>query len=134
MSKEGKTLLYINSNLQLHVTVFWKYYNILWCGESLIHCITGIDSFSLCMQSRENFLILRASLYECSGLQLIKIACVGYFTGRINMPLLIYFADMIGMLPYLEIMTKLYYWALKNKERLVWKFILTEKHKCLSHH
>ena len=71
----------------------------MWCGESLIHCITGIDSFSLCMQSRENFLILRASLYECSGLQLIKIACVGYFTGRINMPLLIYFADMIGIAP-----------------------------------
>ena len=45
--------------MQLHVPLFWKYYNILWC-ESLIHSFTCIDPFLLCTQSRKNILILRA--------------------------------------------------------------------------
>ena len=69
--------------MQLHVSLFWKYYNILWC-ESLIHCITGIDSFPLCMQSRKNFLILRARHVNVPAYDWLS-----YFTGRIKMPLLI---------------------------------------------
>ena len=60
LSKKGKTLLNITSNLQLHVPCFWKHYNIFVVSvvESLhhLHCT---DSFSLCTQFRKNFSISR---------------------------------------------------------------------------
>ena len=64
ISKKGKTLLNITSNLQLHVPCFWKHYNIfvVWVVESLhhLHCT---DSFLLCTQSRKNFSILRCTMW-----------------------------------------------------------------------
>ena len=73
--------------MQLHVPLFWKYYNILWC-ELLIDCITCTNSFPLCTQARKNFMILRACYVNVPktlpGIKLIRLLPLHHISQRIR--------------------------------------------------
>ena len=106
ISKKGKTLLKITSNLQLHVPCFWKHY-IIFVVWVVNHCITCTAlTPSLCAHNPERIFqfwertmwmfqptidldsLLRAILpVEWKCCCLFCQFCIN-FTGRVNSPLL----------------------------------------------